>query len=101
MNNKDTTTPKKKRAYSNEIQYNIPLPHIDLDKPKYVITIRYQKPRKIILRDRFKTSPRYDTLYGVMYWLNKQPYNLEFFLFRTDKPEVIREGKKKAGEVIK
>lgn len=90
----------KKKSYSNEIRYDIPLPHIDLEKAKYVITIRYQTPKRIRLGGRLKTSPRYDTMYGALYWLNMQPYNLEFFIYRTDKSGIIREGTKSIGEKI-
>lgn len=91
----------KAKSISNEIRYDIPLPHIDLEKPKYVVMIRYQNGKKIRLGGRYKTSPRYDTMYGALYWLNMQPYNLEYFVYRTNKNEVIREGVKRIGEVVK
>lgn len=86
---------------SNDIMYDIPLPDVKLEKPRFVATIRYQIPNKIRINGRFKTSPRFDTIYGVVYWLNKQPYNLTYHIFRTDKASVIKEGSKKIGENIK
>jgi hypothetical protein len=35
-----------------------------------------------------------------MYWLNKQPYNLEYVIYKTDKNDIIKEGSKKIGEVV-
>jgi hypothetical protein len=85
---------------SNDIMYDIPLPDSKLEKGKYVAAIKYQIPKRIILHGRSKTSPKFETLYGLIYWLNKQPYNLEFIIFRTDRDVIIKQGKKKAGEII-
>ncbi len=79
----------------------IPLPHIDGEAPKFVAHIHYQIPGRILLQGRRKTSPRFDTMYGMIYWLNKQPYHMDFTIFRTDKGLKIRSGSKKAGEIIK
>ena len=97
------TSKRKQARYpkSTDVMYEIPLPHPDLEKPKYVIMITYQKPNNITLRARYKTSPRYETMYGALYWLNKQPYNLEYTLLRTDRSEFVRQGTKKIGEIIK
>jgi hypothetical protein len=80
---------------------DIPLPDVKNESPKYVATIVYQKPKRIMLHGRIKTSPKFDTLYGIIYWLNSQPYNMEYSIYRTDKKDIIREGTKKIGEVIK
>jgi hypothetical protein len=79
----------------------IPLPHIDGETPKFVAFIHYQIPGRILLQGRRKTSPRFETMYGMLYWLNKQPYHMDFTIFRTDKGLKIRSGSKKAGEIIK
>jgi len=85
---------------SNDIMYDIPLTDPKLEKGKYVATIRYQIPKRIVLRGRRKTSPKFDTLYGVLYWLNTQPYHLDYAIFRIDKDVMIRQGSKKIGEKI-
>lgn len=92
---------KKYRNYSADLMENIPLPSIEGEKGKYVASIVYQIPNRIILHGRRKTSPKFETLYGVMYWLNKQPYNLDFVIYRTDKCDIIKEGSKKINEEIK
>jgi hypothetical protein len=79
----------------------IPLPSIEGEAPKFVAFIRYQIPGRILLQGRRKTSPRFETMYGMIYWLNKQPYHMDFTIFRTDKENVVRSGSKKAGEIIK
>lgn len=86
---------------SNDIMYNIPLPDPKFEKGRYVATIIYQKPNKVVLGGRRKTSPRFETLYGVKYWLSKQPYNLEYIIYRTDKDDIIKQGSKKIGEEIR
>lgn len=88
-------------SLSKELARNIPLPDPKLEKPRYVATIIYQIPKRLILNGRRKTSPKFETMYGLMYWLNKQPYNLEYNIFRTDKELVIKSGSKKIGEIIK
>jgi len=80
---------------------NIPLPSIDLERPRYVAIICYQIPKKIKLGGRRKVSPRFETMYGALYWLNKQDYNMDYMIVRTDKEEAIRSGYRKLGEVIK
>ena len=75
--------------------------HYTKDKPQFVATITYQIKGKIRLDGRTKTSPKFDTLYGLIYWLNKQPYSLEYSIFRTDKLLALREGIKKMGDFIK
>ena len=91
---------KTYRNYSMDIMYDIPLPCPEKEKGKYVATIVYQIPKRILLNGRSKSSPKFETLYGVMYWLNKQEYNLEYVIYRTDKSGIIREGSKKIGEDI-
>jgi len=86
---------------STEIAMDIPLSDIKYEKPRYVTMITYQIPKRILLHGRRKTSPKFETMYGLIYWLNKQPYNLEYVIFRTDKDIVIKHGTKKIGEVIK
>jgi hypothetical protein len=86
---------------SNDIMYDIPLPDPKFEKKRYVAIIRYQKPNKITLGGKRKTSPRFETLYGVKYWLNKQPFHLEYIIYRTDKDGIITHGSKKIGEDIK
>jgi hypothetical protein len=78
----------------------VSLPDVKLEKPAYVAHILYQLPRRILLQGRSKVSPRFQTLYGLIYWINKQDYNLQYSIFRTDKEECIREGNKKIGETI-
>ena len=92
---------KKYRNYSRDIMYDIPLPSPDTDKGKFVATINYQIPKRIILNGRSKTSPKFETLYGLICWLNKQDYNMEYTIYRTDKSDIIKEGNKKIGEIIK
>lgn len=91
---------KKYRNYSRDIMYDIPLPSPESDKGKFVATINYQIPKRILLNGRSKTSPKFETMYGVIYWLNKQPYNLEYTIYKTDKDVILREGSKKIGETI-
>jgi hypothetical protein len=79
----------------------IPLPHIGGETPKFVAFIHYQIPGRILLQGRRKTSPRFNTMCGVIYWLNKQPYHMDFTIFRTDKGQEIRSGSKKFGETIR
>jgi hypothetical protein len=85
---------------SNDVMYDIPLPDPKLEKSNFVATICYQIPNRIVLHGRHKTSPRFSTLYGVIYWLNKQPYHLEYTIFKTDKDAIIKQGFKKIGEKI-
>ena len=92
---------KKKYPQYGSMVSDIPLPDPALEKPRYVAMIRYQIPKRIVLNGRRKTSPKFETMYGLLYWLNKQPYNLEFAIFKTDKDFVIRKGSKKIGEEIK
>lgn len=91
---------KTYKQYSSEIMYDMPLPDVKFEKWRYVATIKYQIPRRLLLHGRTKTSPKFETLYGMIYWLNKQPYNMEYVVYRTDKAEVIKEGYKKIGETI-
>lgn len=86
---------------ANDIMTDIPLPDIKFEKPRYVAMIRYQIPKRILLNGRRKTSPKFETMYGMLYWLNKQPYNFEYAIFKTDKEAIIRQGTKKIGEDIK
>jgi hypothetical protein len=79
---------------------DIPLPDIKLEDPRYVAMIIYQKPIKIVMGGRRKASPRFETMYGLLYWLNKQPYSMEYIIYRTDKNGIIREGFKKAEEKL-
>ena len=71
------------------------------EKPRYVAMIKYQIPKRIVLNGRYKTSPKFETMYGIMYWLNKQPYNMEYIVVHTNKEEVVKQGYKKIGEDIK
>lgn len=91
----------KEKSCSSEIMYDKPLPDVKGEKGVFRATILYQIPNRIVLHGRVKTSPRFETMYGMIYWLNKQPYNMEYSIYRTDKTDLIREGFKKAGEVIK
>jgi hypothetical protein len=77
------------------------LPDFKLEKPRYVAVIRYQLPNRILLNGRHKASPRYETLYGVLYWLNKQPYDLDYTILRTNSDVVFREGYKRKEEMLK
>jgi hypothetical protein len=93
---------KDKRVYASDIMYDIPLPSLEGEKAsKYVATISYQIPRRIILKGRVKVSPKFDTWYGMIYWLNKQPYHIEYVIYKTDRADVLRSGIKKIGEVLK
>jgi hypothetical protein len=85
---------------SIDLMVNIPLPDIKFEKPRFVAMIRYQIPKRIVLDGRRKTSPKFETLYGLLYWLNKMPYNMEYAIMRTDKNEVLQSGYKKIGETI-
>jgi hypothetical protein len=78
----------------------IALPDPKLEASKYVAIIRYQLPKRILLNGRRKISPKYDTLYGLMYWLNLQPYHLDYTIYTTDKEQAIKSGSKKLGERI-
>lgn len=89
------------KSNSGEIMLDIPLPDPKLEKPRYVAMIRYQIPKRIVLHGRRKTSPKFETLYGMLYWLNKQPYNFEYAIYKTDKEAIIRQGTKKIGEDLK
>lgn len=77
------------------------LPDVKLEKPRYVAVIRYQLPNRIVLNGRHKASPRYETLYDVLYWLNKQPYNVDYVILRTNSDVVFREGYKRKEEILK
>lgn len=77
------------------------LPDVKLEKPRYVAVIRYQLPNRILLNGRHKASPRYETLYGVLYWLNKQPYDMDYTILRTNSDVVFREGYKRKEEILK
>lgn len=83
------------------IMSTIPLPSTKLDKPRYVAVIRYQIPNRIILSGRRKVSPRYETFYGMLYWLNKQPYSIDYIVYRTDSDVIIMEGFKRKEETLK
>lgn len=85
---------------STDLMMDMPLPDAKLEKARYVAMIRYQIPRRILLNGRRKTSPKFETMYGLIYWLNKLPYNMEYAIFRTDKSELITSGYKKIGETI-
>ena len=85
---------------STDIMNDIPLPDPKLEEGRYIASIRYQIPNRIILHGRHKTSPRFETMYGIVYWLNKQPYNLDFVIYRTDKEGVVRHGSKKQKETL-
>ncbi len=85
---------------SIDLMTDIPLPDIKFEKPRFVAMIRYQIPRRIVLDGRRKTSPKFETMYGLLYWLNKLPYNMEYAILRTDKNEVLQSGYKKIGETI-
>jgi hypothetical protein len=86
---------------STDLMLDIPLPDVKLDKPKYVAMIRYQLPNRIVLHGRHKTSPRFETLAGLIYWLNKQQYHMDYIIVKTDKDTVVMQGSKKIGEIIK
>lgn len=86
---------------SIDLMKTIPLPDLKFEKPRYVTVIRYQIPRKILLNARRKASPKFETLYGMLYWINKQPYNMDYTIYRTDKEEIIRQGYKRIGEDLK
>lgn len=85
---------------SRDLMKDIPLPSVKLEKPRYVAMIRYQIPNRILLNGRRKTSPKFETMYGLIYWLNKQPYNMDYIILKTDKDIIIKEGYKKIGEII-
>lgn len=92
---------KKKYPQYSSMTSDIPLPDVKFEASRYVASITYQIPRRLLLNARRKTSPKFETLYGMIYWLNKQPYNMEYVIYKTDKSEVVREGIKKIGESIK
>lgn len=85
---------------STDLMTDIPLPDPKFEKTSFVAMIRYQIPKRIVLNGRRKTSPKFETMYGLLYWLNKMPYNMEYAIFRTDKGELITSGHKKIGETI-
>ena len=85
---------------STDLMKEIPLTDPKLEKLRYVAMIRYQIPRRIVLDGRRKTSPKFETMYGLLYWLNKLPYNMEYAIFRTDRGELMTSGYKKIGETI-
>lgn len=85
---------------STDIAYEIALTHPKFEKKRFVATIRYQIPNRIVLYGRTKTSPRFETMYGVIYWLNKQPYHMEYTIYRIDKDHIVKQGFKKIGEKI-
>jgi hypothetical protein len=85
---------------STDLMMDIPLPDAKLEKGRYVAMLRYQIPRRIILGGRRKTSPKFETMYGLIYWLNKFPHNVEYAIFRTNKGELLTSGYKKIGETI-
>ena len=93
----------KKKKYPNygAMMSDIPLPDVKFEEPKFVATIVYQIPKRLVMNGRIKTSPKFDTLYGMMYWLNKQPYNMDFVIYKTNNNDIIKEGSRKIGEVIK
>lgn len=86
---------------STDLMLEIPLPDVKLEKSKYVAMIRYQLPNRIVLHGRHKTSPKFATLAGLIYWLNKQQYHMDYIIVKTDKDTVVMQGSKKLGEVIK
>jgi hypothetical protein len=69
-------------------------------KSSYVAILRYQKPHRVTMYGKRKTSPKFETLYGLLYWLNKQDYTMEYMILNTKGEEIIREGFKKQGETI-
>lgn len=85
----------------NDVMYDIPLTDPKLEKGRYVATIRYQIPKRLLLHGRTKTSPKFETFYGMIYWLNKQPYNMEYVVYKTDGEGVVKQGFKKIGDKIK
>jgi hypothetical protein len=85
---------------STDLMKEIPLTDPKLEKLRYVAMIRYQIPRRIVLDGRRKTSPKFETMYGLIYWLNKLPYNVEYAIFRTDRGELMTSGYKRIGETI-
>lgn len=91
---------KKQYPQYSSMMSPIPLPDVKFETSRYVAMITYQIPRRLLLNGRRKTSPKFETWYGMMYWLNKQPYNLEYVIYKTDKNDIIKEGSKKIGEVV-
>jgi hypothetical protein len=86
---------------SNSTQIHpLALPSIEGEAMRYVCLIRYQIPGRIVLHGRRKVSPRYETMYGLMYWLNQQKYNCDFTILMTTRDIVLRQGFKKASEKI-
>jgi hypothetical protein len=83
------------------VMSSIYLPALQLEKPRYVAVIRYQLPNRIVLHGRYKASPRYETFYGMLYWLNKQPYDMDYTILRTDSNVIIMEGYKRKEEILK
>lgn len=88
------TQPKKSNLHP------LALPSLEGEKTKYVAIIRYQIPKRIVLHGRRKVSPKYETMYGLMYWLNLQPYNLDYTILTTTGDYILRQGSKKIGEKI-
>jgi hypothetical protein len=68
---------------------------------QYVAHIVYQIPNKIVLDGRRMISPRFDTLYGMIYWLNFQKVNMEYTIYNTINDTIITEGYKKHNETLK
>lgn len=87
-------------ASNGNQMHPLPLPSIEGEKTKYVCMIRYQNPKKIRLYGRRKVSPRYDTMYGLIYWLNQQPFTLDYIILMTTKDIVLRQGTKQANERV-
>ena len=94
-------TSKKKYPNYSSMVVDFPLPDAKLEKPRYVAVIRYQIPRRIILSGRRRVSPKFETMYGMLYWLNKQPYHMDYVVYRTDSDVIIMEGFKRKEETLK
>lgn len=65
----------------------------DPQTKRYIAHIFYQLPRRIVLHGRSKVSPQFETLYGLMYWLKKQKYNLTYTIYSTHQDHEISSGK--------
>ena len=85
---------KKYPSYGSLLETDIPLPHIDGERSRFVALLEYQIPKRIRLHGRRKASPRFDTLYGMLYWLEKREYNMQFIIFCTKKHAPLYKGKK-------
>jgi hypothetical protein len=70
------------------------------EKSQYVAILTYQIPNRIVLDGRKKVSPKFDTMYGMIYWLNAQPVHMEYTIYKTNGDVIVREGFKKANERI-